>query len=343
MSYPKGFSNLTAQLKEKLSFEIKSVTEIKAGHNNKLFQVKSENKKVLLVKFYHQDNIDRLQREFGAISFLREKGFTNIPTTYFNNSKYSYAVYSYEKGISKNSNELTKKDLDEILSFIIKLQKFTKENVEVNFPFGIKSCVSVKGNIDNINHRLKEFLGYVRSKELHPEAVKQLKGIDPQKIIQKLLEKTLKNIETDLINYRLKQGELRLSPIDLGPHNIIFRPNNTLCFIDFEYFGWNDPVRIVVGFVNHDSNSSLPIGKKKYFVESYLQRTCLSENTLRRFDIVTRLNQIEWLTVYLSSIGSRKIESRKFADTNFEEETYIKEQIIKFRKKLRSIQKNQNS
>ena len=42
-----------------------------------------------------------------------------------------------------------------------------------------------------------------------------------------------------------------LSPSDFGFHNALRRPDGTLCFLDFEYFGWDDPVKLVSDFLLH--------------------------------------------------------------------------------------------
>lgn len=40
-----------------------------------------------------------------------------------------------------------------------------------------------------------------------------------------------------------------LSPSDFGFHNIIRRENGSLCFLDFEHAGWDDPAKLVADFI----------------------------------------------------------------------------------------------
>jgi hypothetical protein len=42
-----------------------------------------------------------------------------------------------------------------------------------------------------------------------------------------------------------------LSPSDFGFHNVLRRPDGSLVFIDFEYFGWDDPVKLVCDTLLH--------------------------------------------------------------------------------------------
>jgi hypothetical protein len=46
--------------------------------------------------------------------------------------------------------------------------------------------------------------------------------------------------------------ELRtLAPSDFGFHNALRRHDGTLVFLDFEYFGWDDPVKLVADILHH--------------------------------------------------------------------------------------------
>ncbi|MFP6749711.1 MAG: hypothetical protein VCD66_19215 [Alphaproteobacteria bacterium] len=46
-------------------------------------------------------------------------------------------------------------------------------------------------------------------------------------------------------------SRLTLSPSDFGFHNAIRRSDGRLEFIEFEYFGWDDPVKLVADFLLH--------------------------------------------------------------------------------------------
>jgi hypothetical protein len=49
----------------------------------------------------------------------------------------------------------------------------------------------------------------------------------------------------------LPHRDRTLSPSDFGFHNAIRRPDGSLAFCDFEYFGWDDPVKPVADFLLH--------------------------------------------------------------------------------------------
>jgi len=49
----------------------------------------------------------------------------------------------------------------------------------------------------------------------------------------------------------LPQERLTLIASDFGAHNALRTPNQRLAFVDFEYFGWDDPLTSIANFVLH--------------------------------------------------------------------------------------------
>ena len=60
---------------------------------------------------------------------------------------------------------------------------------------------------------------------------------------------------------------LILSPSDFGFHNSLFR-NNKLFFFDFEYAGWDDPIKLMCDFI---LNPDYKISSKNeiFFIEKF--------------------------------------------------------------------------
>jgi hypothetical protein len=53
----------------------------------------------------------------------------------------------------------------------------------------------------------------------------------------------------------LEPGRRCLSPSDFGFHNAISQPSNRIVFLDLEYFGWDDPVKMTCDFMLHPGMS----------------------------------------------------------------------------------------
>src|SRR6202040_3710161 len=53
----------------------------------------------------------------------------------------------------------------------------------------------------------------------------------------------------------LPQEKRSLVPSDFGFHNSLRRMDGTLAFVDFEYFGWDDPVKLTADILLHPGMS----------------------------------------------------------------------------------------
>ncbi len=331
--------NLKDTLKKELNFSLENYTEIKAGGNNKLFCLSSGSSKLLLKVYNAHDDRQRLKREFQALSFLYKERFECIPGAFLKNDSLNYAIYSYENGKSKNAKDVTRNDLDQMVDFIVTLQGIKPVDVTEEFLPGVMACFSFQDYLNNIQIRLEKFKAHSQNNGL-PDMVKQLLQSDYVKVISDLVSDVMKKYTEKEIEEQIPLDERRLSPVDFGPHNTIFGDDGSLVFVDFEYFGWDDPNRLVGDFLNHDQIKGISEEDKKYFLKKYLRYSTLSEYILNRLDTITKLIAIEWVTTYLSSLTKEKIEIRRFANSEFNEVEYVKIQIDKYKSKLKTLQES---
>lgn len=334
-----GFFDVVNSMQDNLGVRVTKVEEVNAGLNNRLFRIFCKNNESYFVKFYKKDERLRLEREFTALKFLADKSFKNIPKTFLKNDKYQYAVYSFEKGKTKNPAKINKKDIENILNFVVSLHKIKFSEETSNFRPAVLACFSAQNYLDNINFRLKAFEDYISSGTANSQVGKFTHENNIIGLINNLVKTTIKDMDKKQITSKIRKSQWRLNPTDFSLANILFQSEkeSSICFVDFEYFGWDDPMRMIADFINHDMNLALSVDLKSYFVSEYKNRTNLSILSQKRLDMIINLYAIEWLTIYLYSITPTKIESRKFSNKNFNEKSYVKKQLSKFNTRLREI------
>ncbi len=326
------------RLKTELGFILESSTEIKAGGNNRLFKLSSSNRNLLLKIYTTHDNRQRLQREFQAFSYLRTHGFLNIPEAFFKDDTLNYAVYSFEDGITKSAENLTRDDLNQMLGFVLKLQDIQPDTVSEYFMPAVSACTCLQDYIKNITARVEKFKH--DSKRAHTsENIQELRNSGYEHTISDLVCEAIHQYTHEELTKPIDQKDMRLSPVDFGPHNMVFKPDGTATFLDFEYFGWDDPCKLVVDFLDHDQSTGISEVDKTYFLETYLERSTVSPEILTRVKTVSRLISIEWLTCYLATLTNEKLSIRAFADPEFNEVEYIEKQVKKYWSKLESLHK----
>lgn len=333
-----GFAELITEIKNNLGADVTNATELNVGHSNRLFCVETSTDQKLLAKFYCPDSKDGLKREFSAFQFLNSRGFASIPKAYFSNEKFQYGIYSFEKGATKSINDFTEKDLDAMIDFIVKLQSISPDQVKTDFAPAYGACFSIRDYTNMVYLFLNRFLNADATCRKYLTSVSDLKESDIKDFVDQAVQKATSSVTEAELNQPIAASKKRLNPFDFGAHNILFRANGSLCFIDFEDFGWDDPIRIVADFISHDQSRALPKELKDYFKKQYQQRANLDETDSTRLDIAIKIGEIEWLTYHLAAFTPETMNRRRFADIDFNEETYIKDQSDKLKIRIGQAQ-----
>ena len=102
-----------------------------------------------------------------------------------------------------------------------------------------------------------------------------------------------------------------LSPSDLGFHNAVQR-DGQLVFLDFEYFGWDDPAKLICDFVLHPAMAlSEPL--KRRFVCEVLAACDAEAGLARRLTFCYPLYGLKWCMIFLNEFVPQDLFRRGFA------------------------------
>lgn len=218
------------------------------------------------LKFYpvgEEDNRDRLGREYGALSFLRRHGVEDVPRPIARDDKRRCAVYEWIEG--EPLRAATEADVDALADFFIILQELRQFEGAEQLAEASASCLSFLLAFDQLRQRVRR-LGeaVVPGTRAHsfvaghlvPEAARLIDGIS-ERAARAGLEAAAE----------LPRERQTLSPSDFGLHNALRRPDGRLAFVDFEYFGWDDPAKSVADVMYHPG-SALP----SWLAERYRDR-----------------------------------------------------------------------
>jgi thiamine kinase-like enzyme len=312
------------------------IDEIKAGTCNRLFRFDLDDGRSLLVKFYFVDERQRLTREFDALTFLQLNTFGNVPKAYYEDESKGYAVYSFEPGRTKLPEELTRSDLTKMMDFLVKLHSYRPEEVSARFPKAVFACFSFQDYIKNIEYRSKQFSIALESSQLSPRTSQFAREHDLINLVGSFVEQATEGLSTKDIQSPLNSDLRRLSMVDFGPHNTLFSEDEP-CFVDLEYFGWDDPMRDIASFAEHDQLRKLPIGDRVFALDYYRDHVQLPEESLNRLPIVLRLVAIEWIGIHMLALTPKKIDLRKFGNPDFDQETYEKDQLSKIERRIDAV------
>ena len=211
--------------------------------------------KRVVVKFYRRDagdTRDRLGTEFESLRFLWQNNFRSIPSPLAIARDRQCAIYEYIDGVVATSGALGPADIDAAVHFLGMLKQLRGAPGSDALPPASEACFSLSDIVASVEHRLAR----LRHK---------LAGDDDVQRMIRWVDDVLAPVVSEVGEWcrgAARQAGIAfdepivvdartLSPSDFGFHNAIRRPDGALAFVDFEYFGWDDPAKTIVDFLLH--------------------------------------------------------------------------------------------
>lgn len=294
---------------------VESVEKIGNGGNSKVYRIQCRNGATYAAKFYFQrtaDGQDRLQVELAALRFLWESGVRCIPRPLAADPAAQIALFEYVRGGEIGPGTVTARDLDQAVAFADMLKRLGTLDASAGLPLAAEACFSGAAVVDNVKARLVR----LEATQRHGEIYNALRCFLRERFAPALARLTgWARAEQGKAAFGVELApRLRtLSPSDFGFHNAIRRESGELVFVDFEYFGWDDPAKMIADFLLHPHPAmQLARGQRQAFVAAMLG--CFGEgDTLRqRLRAVYPLFGLKWCMILLNDFRAESIERRKF-------------------------------
>lgn len=294
---------------------MKNINEIKAGRNSKIYKV-DLNKKSIILKFYLGKGTQRIRRERQFYKYLNKINNKNTIKPISFNLKNNFAVYPYLEGkkIKKIST-----------AHILKACNFIKK---INNRGPSKLFIAV----DGIKNR-KDHLKLVEKKINLMKLIKKNSLIKKDcflflkyKIIPKYNDIKKNLIKSNILKsskFKLLRDQMIISPSDFGFHNII-ESNKKLFFLDFEYAGLDDPVKLICDFYCQP-DQSISILQKKLFIEKFLSRNEFSKDIKFLVKKFLPVHQLKWCCIILNEFKKKEYIDYKNSVNN----DILQSQLIK--------------
>ena len=274
--------------------------QIKGGRNNKVILLKQKKFKIILKKFknQHSTKYSRFLTEKIFLEFLKRKKIKNIPKVIFENKEKKIICFRYIDG--KQIFKVNKEHLNRCLKFLIKININTTYK-NFNFQLASDRCLSLDDHIKTCEIRILRLIKKFQNR-------KNNKSKKIQEFLKNKIFKSFKKVILEVNNKysksekkkKLRKKHLILSPSDFGFHNIISKKNN-LFFIDFEYAGWDDPIKLLCDFfLNPDYLISR--NDKKYFLEKFMYYFKNKMINFKDFEIIYKLHFLKWVCVIISQV-----------------------------------------
>jgi len=226
---------------ERLAGEpIVSISRLGEGANSRVFRVTTRTD-TLALKIYPQrpgDNRSRVEVEWKALTFLRANHVNAVPYPLARDKDGGCMLMEWVRGSGVERH--TKADIDHAAGFIVQIFSLSTRTQAHEFPPASESCLSRGEILRQVDDRLSRLAS--------------LPGIESflSEELMPALELCRRHLpgEPDVVDV-LPEARRRLIPADFGFHNALREANGILRYVDFDYFGWDDPVKLTADFLLH--------------------------------------------------------------------------------------------
>jgi len=308
---------------------------LRGGANNRVYRVDSASGPVALkIYFRHRgDPRDRLGAETSFLAFAGSSGVRCVPRLLASDRRSGSALMEFVPGRKLRPREVTWERLEEAVEFFSALNRRRDRPEARKLPRGSESCFSLEEHLACVERRVAR-LGAVRGGA--PVAR------DAVRFIRSDLLPAWQSLSHSIrIGRRpgarlLSRAERCVSPSDFGFHNAILKDDGRLCFIDFEYAGWDDPAKMACDFF---CQPALPAGMRHLdrFLEGITRDFPNPEATVERVRLLLPAYQLKWCCVLLNEFLGVGKARRTFASMDCDPEERKADQLKKARVALEDL------
>jgi hypothetical protein len=274
---------------------------LRGGRNSRAFKVTTPDGQAALLKAYAshpEDPRDRLGTEFRSLQFLWERGVRRIPRPLAMDAAAGLGAYEFIHGDAVPDPSL--EDIRAAARFLLELQPLAREADAL--PAASEASFSLDDTLMGIEARFRRFDG-VENTLLSDFIEGELRPA-----WRAIRTRALARCEAP--SRELAPDQRTLSPSDFGFHNAL-RRNGELVFLDFEYFGWDDPAKMLVDFLLHPG-MELAFEHRRLFAELLIQGLPL-DSLRKRAQLVLPVFGIKWCLILLNEFLPGPLDRRRFA------------------------------
>ena len=317
---------------------VTSVERIGGGRNSTVYKVNIGDAGQYIAKYYFLDDRDRLRVEFSSLQFLWGNEVVCIPRPIMADRDRGCAVYEFIEGQRMPSDAVTESDVDYAVNFLAMLKDLKNAKRASELPPASEACFSVQAIISNIELRLSRLLALQHDegqyRDLHDFLTDEFTASFDQ--ITTWCKSSVSQTGTPFRS-ELPWESRTLSPSDFGFHNSLRREDGRIVFLDFEYFGWDDPAKMISDFLLHPA-MELPEDLKQRFVADMLARVEDRGQLAGRLQTGYSLFGLKWCLILLNEYLPDHLLRREFADVDWlDKEDRLGEQMVKARAMLQRV------
>jgi hypothetical protein len=280
------------------------------GRNSRIYRVRHGSQTYALKQYPSRadDARDRLGTEVGALRLMEAGGIATVPRVMGVDRMRGYALLDWIEGSEVTA--VDDADIDAAVAFLGAVHALRGMPAAAAQPLAAEACLSgceIERQISARLERLRALapgepaLAHFLDEAFAPQLARRIAHAKAQ------MEATGLDFAAEL------QQEWRsLVPSDFGFHNSLRRRDGSLAFIDFEYFGWDDPVKLTADILLHPGRP-LEAAQRRRFRRSIVGVYGEGGRFQARLAALLPLFGLRWVLILLNEFIPERWRRRQLA------------------------------
>lgn len=304
------------------------ITPFAASGNNRVFAVSAGDRRYAAkVYFRHPaDGRDRLHSEYAFLSCAARAGIRCVPAPVASDTRHGIGIYEYLEGRKLGAAEIDADCVGQAARFILQLNQPAVHAAARELPKASEACFSIAEHFAMVDGRIARLGGIGTADDLDREAGEFTRALAERWRAAK--DRILRDAKAAGIAPEAVLEERCISPSDFGFHNALATADRGLCFIDFEYAGWDDPAKLVGDFFSHPA---VPVDAAHFdrFLDIVTGYSARPAALAARARILLPVFQAKWCCIILNEFLPEAAQRRRFADPGRDVAVRKSEQLAK--------------
>lgn len=289
-----------------------TVAPLPGGGNNRVYRVTCRGTDLLLKEYFRHpdDPRDRLRAEVSFSRFAWDRGLRCLPEPLADGD--GLALFEFIHGRALDANDIGPAEVGQATAFFRQLNRHRAHPAAAELALASEACFSLEQHLRCVERRLGRLSGIEPASPLDDEA---------RTFVLEQLVPTWGRVREEIWGQAASRGwaqgaqihedEWCLSPSDFGFHNAI-DAGGALRFVDFEYAGWDDPVKAVCDFLCQPARP-VPEALAGAVVDGMLDDRPEGAPHRDRFLVLLPLYRLKWCCIMLNEFLLADRQRRVFA------------------------------
>jgi hypothetical protein len=311
------------------------IDKITTGGNGSVYRLELTSRPPVKLKIYAVDpKRNRLLTDVIASEAIAKLGIQAGGNVIAYDLDLGVGIFDWIEG--ESVSDMDPKAFQDSLSFLAKLHFHRQASLFDMAKNASDACFSGKDIESQIRYRVDQFNA---AKTQYPQLKKFF--VDQfQPALSKVIRWSQQNWPADPPYDRpIYKTQQTLSPSDFGIHNAIRRADGSLIFTDFEYFGWDDPVKLIADVYFHPG-MNFNDTQRSFWLKSALE--IYGEHHTIRLRVCLPLYGLLWCLILLNDFRPDVWERRTQANSakHSLKDLILDQQLIKANALLNEIRQN---